>query len=345
MTDEELEARLRRHYADRTAREVLPEPSPPTELVAPSPSRRRGLALVAAAAAAAMLVGGLVLLDDDASEVDTIHDPTSTTEPAPTTTEPPTTTTVPTTTTLPEPSEFALVATSDGIAGWWDGARWVQLEDGGAAPAFDGKRFTIVGIGVDRTEALAAPGAPSEFCHPGTAIELDGLDPPEVGSFPPIAVFGVADPLPRPVSLQEPSAEDVTAARDIVASRGIEDLDPTISQVVRADLEGDGTDETLLVVERFDDYYGDQGDYSIVALRKVVDGEMTTSVLHESIVELPGGFEPIGVSRVSAVADLNGDGSLEVALFGRYYEGSATSVMSIDAAGHPTPILHAECGL
>ena len=343
MTDEELEARLRRHYADRAAREALPATAGLITPGDPSTGRRRWLALVAAAAAAVLLLGGVVVLDDDEDNVDASDGPTSSITTS-TTTEPTSTTIATTTSTAPEPSDFALVAAVSGIMGWWDGTQWVQLEREVQPPAFDGLRFTLVGVGGEPTEAVASPGAPSELCYPGATVEMDGLTQPELSDPPPIAVHGVADPLPRRPTIVRPAAEDVDAAREIVASRGIEDDDPRISQLLRADLDGDGVDEQLMTIERFDDVYGEAGDYSIVAVRTLVDGEVTTAVLHESSVTDPGRGDTLYVGTVSAVADLNGDGTLEVVVYAYYYEGSGTSVVSIDASGTSTLLLSSGCG-
>jgi len=69
-------------------------------------------------------------------------------------------------------------------------------------------------------------------------------------------------------------------------------------------------------------------------------------VLHQSVAEVEPGVSPyIEIRRVSAIADLNGDGTMELALFEQYYEGSGTAVLSIGPYGEAVQILHAGCGV
>ena len=71
---------------------------------------------------------------------------------------------------------------------------------------------------------------------------------------------------------------------DGLSSRGLDVASPVIKQVVRTDLEGDGVNEILVVAEDVSPgFLFELGDYSILFMRKVVDGVVQTAVLEESV--------------------------------------------------------------
>ncbi|MEQ1787940.1 MAG: hypothetical protein ABL966_12865, partial [Acidimicrobiales bacterium] len=87
-------------------------------------------------------------------------------------------------------------------------------------------------------------------------------------------------------------------------------------------------------------------DYSVAVLRQVVDGQPVTTILAQSIaVDEPDQTPFVQLSRISAVADANGDGRMEIALYQRYYEGSGTSLYEVGADGQATEVLRSGCGV
>ena len=92
------------------------------------------------------------------------------------------------------------------------------------------------------------------------------------------------------------------------------------------------------------------GDYSIAILRRLVEGEVQTAIL--GFFKVDDDFDPtidvpyIVTYRVTAVADLNGDGRMEIAVNDRYYEGSGTIIYDYvnDDLG-PLPVLNVGCGV
>jgi hypothetical protein len=162
----------------------------------------------------------------------------------------------------------------------------------------------------------------------------------------PIAVTGVADPRPRPVEVLD-TANPVyrAAAVEVLAGLGIAGADPTISQVVRGDLDGDGSDEVVVVAEHLADPEGlvaQPGDYSVAFVRHLQGGEVRSTVIASSVAE-SGPF--VEVFRVGALADLNGDGRMEIVLDGLYYEGSGVTVHELRADGTTPEVLSAGCGV
>jgi hypothetical protein len=301
------------------------------------------------------VAGALVLTGDDGSRVRT-GDPSTTTtpdrdadRPTPSAPAPPrSSTTVPgSTTTTPPPAGTAPtgpIVAREGILGSWSGSAWVRWDVGAAAPG--GDEYQIVRLGDPITTAVgrASTVTCSVQSEPGVDVGLGftgrPLDPA------PIAVTGVADPRPRPVAVlgtADPAYRE--AAVDVLAGLGITGADPTISQVVRADLDGDGADEVVVVAERLADPEGlvaQEGDYSVAFVRRVEGGDVRSTVIASSVAE---GGPFVEVFRVGAFADLNGDGRMEIVLDGLYYEGSAVTVHELRADGTVPEVLSAGCGV
>jgi hypothetical protein len=125
--------------------------------------------------------------------------------------------------------------------------------------------------------------------------------------------------------------------------------EPVVVQVLRVDLEGDGVDEVIVVAEAITGpgLFPEPGDYSIAFLRRVVDGEVQTAILGESIPDEPAeGETPFILSfRVGAVADLSGDGRMEVVLSIAYYEGAGVEVWEyVDDDLGPVRVIGQGCG-
>lgn len=154
--------------------------------------------------------------------------------------------------------------------------------------------------------------------------------------------------VPRPIqNLDIKNETYLKIVRDFVRSKGI--AAPKISEVSfsKVDLEGDGTDEVVIAAT----YYKNGltasaavGDYSFVMLRKVVNGAaqniLVTGDFHKKAIEFgaPGHF------NVTTLADLNGDGKMEIVTHGRYYEGAWTDVYEVNNA-KLTEVLDCACGV
>ena len=260
---------------------------------------------------------------------------TPTTTPA-TTTLPSTTTTFPATTTLPLSTTTTLVqgnwadgpvvVTEFGALGWWDGANWLDADTEGAIPVVGGEDYqTIVGDVIDRTTA----GPQTTTCEPLGLIGVELADPRLLGELP--GPYGVAISAPWPLQphLYEVASDDGTYAgfaSALLAERGLDVPDPVITQLIRTDLEGDGVEEVLAVASDVTPgFVMEIGDYSIVFIRKVVDGEVQTAVLDESVVvDEQGSYG--GLYSVGTIADLNGDEKMEIVTSGVFFESLAVTV-------------------
>ncbi len=264
------------------------------------------------------------------------------------------TTTMPTTTTTTtvegEWTEVPVVASAWGVMGWWDGTVWVDAID---EPDVDlVGDYRMLGVGYEEVAEAVEVG---EYCE----VEAGGVVPrPELP-------WGEEFPIPDPaIALSAgwdlgPSVEVLDGGADpyvavvseFLADRGLEVESPNLAQVLRVDLDSDGVDEVIVVAEEIaqsPSLFASEGDYAVTLLRSVDGDEVVTHVLDEWViaeVDFPDEVPFIVSSRVVAVADLNGDGSSEVALAGAYYEGSGIQVYDFDASSGPTAVLGVGCGV
>lgn len=100
---------------------------------------------------------------------------------------------------------------------------------------------------------------------------------------------------------------------------------PVIQQLVRVDLDGDGSGEVIIVAGNADATVSVivRNTYSLVLLRRLVKGKAVDSVIraHYYHEDVEGMADSPSSYRVAFVVDINGDGVLEVLIRGRYYEG------------------------
>jgi hypothetical protein len=298
----------------------------------------------------AVLIVVLGACSDDGSNDDAAADratsTTSTSRPRPTST------TVPSPTTTAPPSALAVVVTADEVAGWWDGQAWVEADGKKAVPVNGGEEYAVLGL---VGPAKTATGSPlengCELSEGSRAVKVPGVD--HKTRPPMIAVSGVPAVRPRETTVLDPASEVYRdAAAQVLRDKGLDPETVNVVQVVRADLEGDDKDEVLVVAERIaepDGPYGRKGDYSIVFLRRIGRDAVITTIVRESFTQpmAPGGGDPLGFIesfRVSAVADLNGDGRMEVALWGEYYEGAATAIHELRPDGTIPAVMSGGCG-
>lgn len=268
---------------------------------------------------------------------------TSTLPPATTTT---TTTTLPpaTTTTLLPPGSGVLMAGA-GVPGWVDGSgAWIPVGDG-PVPVVDGETYQVIRLGESPT--LVTAGAIRDGCHLiAGSLFVDGLI--DFDDYPdyPVAMAGNWNPLPHSVQiLSNDNATYQQAISDLLAGQGVDDPSPTLHQVIRTDLEGDGIDEVIIAAGHDGDFGTvDSGDYSILVLRKLIEGEVQTAILGFFEADEPGPY--MIIHRVAAVADLNGDGRMEIAVNDWYYEGGGTTIFDyVDDDLGPWPVLEVGCGV
>jgi hypothetical protein len=249
-----------------------------------------------------------------------------------------------TTTTLLDRSTF-LVAGNTCLLGWWDG-KW---ESGDELPVSGGEQYQVVRL--DEPITFTTGSGARTSCEPLDLVSVE-FEPGIPGGFREIDALAVqADPAVRPYPVQildTSTATYVEAAFELLEIRvaGVPVIN--LTQVIRTDLEGDGVDEVIVSASTIpDDLISAQvGDYSIVFLRKVIEGEVQTAILGESIVDdLDDLLQNLVVFEVSAVADLNGDGKMEIVVNGTVWEGAFLQAWEYvnDDLG-PVDVLSCGCG-
>lgn len=234
-----------------------------------------------------------------------------------------------------------------GVIGSWSGSEWLPRTEGEQPGA--GLEYTILGLGESFDtaggEAIAEDCAADQAdTDTDVAVDLGA----ESDGPPPIAVAGVAEPRPRPVDQWNTDAPTYQqAAAEVAAGLGAT-TPPTLTQLLRTDLDGNGTDEIVVTAEHISDASGlspTAGDWSVVFLRRVASGGVATDVLASSVVGGGGGSSGDGIERiqVATLADLNRDGSMEIALAARSADGGWTSIHAVDGDGATTEVLRAGC--
>ena len=151
------------------------------------------------------------------------------------------------------------------------------------------------------------------------------------------------DAMPRGVQiLPTNNAQYKNIVAQYLAGRGLAGVRPNIVQILRVDLDGNGTDEVLIAAQNLVPTYGagynfalhsplvnmpessialgqpQAGQYSLILLRRVVGNGARNIPLHEYIAtwNTTADAYPCGVElgKIVNVADLNGDGMMEIVL-------------------------------
>jgi hypothetical protein len=227
--------------------------------------------------------------------------------------------------------------------GWWDGTDWGSVDwpsSDTMLPATEFETVSVASLDLEqgplqgRTDfGSALYGCIDIESIPSITFPLD-LPPPEESAWWGYRATGVTDadwdlqPRPvRPVGLDDPEYQQLgeSMARELGA------VDPTsgdVVQVVRADLDGNGIEEVLVTFEHVTDRgMGAAGDFSLVIARSPnADGTVVDRVLFSHVVPDPMDFPQPDYSRVITVADLNGDGSMEVTIGTVYWEGIGVAI-------------------
>ena len=152
--------------------------------------------------------------------------------------------------------------------------------------------------------------------------------------------FGIAigtnarwDPVPRkPQSISLSDTTYKAIVGNFLKTKGI--LKPVVklTQAYRVDLEGDGKEEVLLTATYYKNGLSASaaaGDYSVIVLRKIVGSKVVNYEIEGEYVKKNVGFGAPNEFSISTIADLNGDGKMEIVTYAEYYEGSSSGAVEI----------------
>lgn len=224
--------------------------------------------------------------------------------------------------------------------GWWDGTGWVDPEDFPSAPESPIESVVAVGPGLtDGPLTGLTLGDPGEYCSGpelGRYIDL-GRTLPDADLYRGYGALAVtAEWNVQPRRVVQAGADALVyqqVGESFVADRP--DVDPTlgdVTEVYRSDLNGDGIEEVVFGFEHLADTngVGAAGDFSLVIARLPhADGTVADQVLFEHYGDDPVTFPNPGRGSVLAIADLNGDGAMEVTVRSTFWEASVAEAFEL----------------
>ena len=236
-----------------------------------------------------------------------------------------------------------------------ENGKWIKADQ---AAKSTGKKTTYQVYGLTKQAGQITAGKPKsveEPCPDTLTVSLS--------SKPKDGVIGLAaawNALPRkPVIADATQSDYVEAVRDFLKAHGVADPKVQITRVLRVDLDGDGEEEVLTSATNYftndkSDHSGapfpeapiaspQPGSYSIVILRRVVDGNVQTKLVAGEVYAKPDESVAPNVYNLAAVLDLNGDGKLEVIVHSFYYEGGQTTIYRCQP-DKIEEVLSVECG-
>ena len=236
-----------------------------------------------------------------------------------------------------------------------ENGKWIKADQ---AAKSTGKKTTYQVYSLTKQAGQITAGKPKSVDEPCPDTLTVSLS-----SKPKDGVIGLAatwNALPRkPLIADASQSVYVEAVRDFLKSRGIADPKVQITRILRIDLDGDGEEEVLISATNYftedkSDHSGAPfpeapidtprpGSYSIVILRRVVDGNVQTKLVAGEVYAKPDESVVPNVYNLAAVLDLNGDGKLEVIVHSFYYEGGQTNIYRCQP-DKIEAVLPVECG-
>lgn len=152
---------------------------------------------------------------------------------------------------------------------------------------------------------------------------------------------------PQAIGLTDQTYTKIVA--DFLKTKGISKTKIKITQAFRIDLENDGQSETIITGNYYKKGAGEEqsvGDYSFALLRKTVKGKPQNILLAGEFFTAKllrsRDFDPPNEHHITAIADLNGDGKMEIVLADVGYEANSDTIFEMKN-GKLIKVLEAEC--
>jgi len=233
---------------------------------------------------------------------------------------------------------------SGGLLGGVENGKWLDAKTT-FAKLNGNQSYSLYGISGrtgELTATIEAPDAPcEEFYFAKTGLEdQKGI---AIGK-------GIGwNPVPRTlraINLNDKTYLNIVSG--ILRSKGLTTAKAKLEQAVKVDLDGDGTDEVVLTASSYGgkiEPSAKAGDYSFLLVRKIVAGKVKNIMVAEEYVKKNVEFGAPSRFEISAIADLNGDGKMEIVQYGEYYEGSGAGVYVITDRAVEIKMLETGCGV
>lgn len=151
----------------------------------------------------------------------------------------------------------------------------------------------------------------------------------------------------KPQKLENNSKVYNDVVKKFLAKKGLPKSEAKIEQLYKIDLDNDGQDEIVLSATSYKKGVAPSasaGDYSFVLVRKVSGKTVDEILLEGDFIKKNIEFGAPNAYKISAIADLNGDGKMEVVVFGEYYEGSFAAVFELKG-NKMESVLSSGCGV
>lgn len=234
------------------------------------------------------------------------------------------------------------------VIGGHAGGKWLTSEAAGkrlSAPATTYQVYTLAGETGEVTGAKASPEA--DVCPDVWMQKLSNQTEAEVRRHA-IGVHAPWNPMPRKGRAASLTQEVYVQAMKVVLNeRGVEHPKVKLTQLLRVDLDGDGTDEVLTAATH---YLPSEmpsspraGDYSVVTLRSLIGGKVETQLVNGEVYAKADQSAAPNTYEIAGLLDLDGDGTLEVMIRSSYYEGGGMTVWQMNK-GRLVQVLSIECG-
>src|SRR5436190_5630261 len=234
--------------------------------------------------------------------------------------------------------------------------KWVKAEK--AAKSMKGNTPLRV-FGLSQEAGKVTAGKPKSVDEPCPDTLTVSLSPKSKEGV--IALSAPWNALPRKSQSADTTQQVyVDAVREFLESRQIADPKVRITRILRVDLDGDGEEEVLISATNYftEDKSNNSaaplpdapidsprlGSYSIVILRRVVDGNVQTKLVAGEVYAKADESVAPNVYNLAAVLDLNGDGKVEVIVHSFYYEGGQTIIYRCQP-DNIEEVLSVECGV
>jgi hypothetical protein len=220
--------------------------------------------------------------------------------------------------------------------------KWIKADET-AKLIGDETTYRVYGLTQALGDAKAGKPKPNPEGLPCEETLTVSLSPkPENGV---IAIAAPWNALPRKPRMADTTQQVyVDAVRDFLKTKGIEQPEVKIDNILRVDLDGDGEDEVLISATNY--FSKDNsvpmrspaGSYSMVLLRRVVAGKVETQLIagefhpkaYPKAAQEEGRFDAPNAYKVIATPDLDGDGKMEIVVGSNYYEGEEITIYRCD---------------
>lgn len=133
--------------------------------------------------------------------------------------------------------------------------------------------------------------------------------------------------MPRPPKVQQDNSIYENSIKEILINKKLEGSLVSIKQAVEIDIDNDGQDETIVTATDWDldSWYNSamksgKGTYSVVMLRKIVNGKAQDIILNSQFSTNKSDYEYVFYAPF--ILDIDNDGQMEVILEGRYGSSS-----------------------